>query len=583
MRILFLVHAFNSLSQRLYGELARRGHELSVELDINDAVTREAVKLFDPDLILAPFLKRAIPADVWSERLCLIVHPGIKGDRGPSSLDWALMDGETRWGVTVVQAESEMDAGAIWATSEFPLEPGRRKASVYRNEVTEAAVAAVGLAVARAASGDFVPEPLDHGRADVAGTWRPAMEQGDRAIDWQADGTATVLRKIRAADGQPGVLDTIGGTGVYLFDGHPERTLSGHPGDLLARREGAICRATVDGAVWLGHLRPKDPADGCPFKLPATEVLPQAAGELPESPMPWWDAGGDTYQDIAYREADGVGYLAFDVYNGAMGVAECRRLLAAYRAALERDTRVLVLLGGRDFWSNGIHLNRIEAADSPADESWANIVAMDDLVRAILTTEDRLTVATLRGNAGAGGVFLALAADHVVARSGVVLNPHYKNMGNLYGSEYWTYSLPRKVGEAAGRAIMDHRLPLLAGEALELGLVDELAGETPEATREAVASRASEWAADPGLTLCLTEKQRQRAGAEAEKPLERYREEELERMRLNFYGFDPSFHVARYNFVHKVPSSRTPLYLARHRSRRHGAGAMRQPGMVSAG
>jgi putative two-component system hydrogenase maturation factor HypX/HoxX len=36
-------------------------------------------------------------------------------------------------------------------------------------------------------------------------------------------------------------------------------------------------------------------------------------------------------------------------------------------------------------------------------------------------------------------------------------------------------------------------------------------------------------------------------------------------MRLNFYGFDPSYHVARYNFVCKVPKSRTPFHLAGHR------------------
>ena len=38
-------------------------------------------------------------------------------------------------------------------------------------------------------------------------------------------------------------------------------------------------------------------------------------------------------------------------------------------------------------------------------------------------------------------------------------------------------------------------------------------------------------------------------------------------MRRNFFGFDPSYHVARYHFVSKVPRSRTPLWLARHRSR----------------
>ena len=65
MRILFLDHAFNSLTQRLYSELAQDGHEISVEFDINDRVTEEAVALWQPELIVAPFLKRRIPESVW--------------------------------------------------------------------------------------------------------------------------------------------------------------------------------------------------------------------------------------------------------------------------------------------------------------------------------------------------------------------------------------------------------------------------------------------------------------------------------------------------------------------------------------
>ena len=51
----------------------------------------------------------------------------------------------------------------------------------------------------------------------------------------------------------------------------------------------------------------------------------------------------------------------------------------------------------------------------------------------------------------------------------------------------------------------------------------------------------------------------------AEKPLAQYREEELGQMRRNFYGFDPSYHVARHHFVRKSLASWTPRHLARHR------------------
>src|SRR5512145_2107538 len=64
MRILFLTRSFNSLAQRLYLDLTAQGHEVSLEFDISDAVTMEAVALFEPALVIAPFLKRAIPEAV---------------------------------------------------------------------------------------------------------------------------------------------------------------------------------------------------------------------------------------------------------------------------------------------------------------------------------------------------------------------------------------------------------------------------------------------------------------------------------------------------------------------------------------
>ncbi|UFJ41732.1 hypothetical protein LOK74_04265 [Brevibacillus humidisoli] len=54
----------------------------------------KAVEQTNPDLVIAPYLKTYIPEAVWKEYTCLVVHPGIKGDRGPYSLDWAIMDNQ---------------------------------------------------------------------------------------------------------------------------------------------------------------------------------------------------------------------------------------------------------------------------------------------------------------------------------------------------------------------------------------------------------------------------------------------------------------------------------------------------------
>jgi putative two-component system hydrogenase maturation factor HypX/HoxX len=171
------------------------------------------------------------------------------------------------------------------------------------------------------------------------------------------------------------------------------------------------------------------------IKLPATQVLGPLLRGVPDAPLPV-DAPADygTFREIAYTEEADVGYLSFDFYNGAMSTTQCYRLRNTFLYARSRPTRVIALLGGRDFWSNGIDLNVIEASVNPAEESWRNINAIDDLIVEILNTTCHLVIAGLRGNAGAGGAMLALAADRVYAMSGVVLNPHYRSMG-LYGSE----------------------------------------------------------------------------------------------------------------------------------------------------
>ena len=571
MRILFLTHSFNSLTQRLYTELSAHGHQVSIEFDINDAVAEQAVELFRPDLIVAPYLRRAIPESIWSKHVCLIVHPGIVGDRGPSALDWAIQEGEAEWGVTVLQAEAEMDAGPVWATASFPMRRGR-KASLYRNEATEAAAQALLAAVKKFLAGGK-PTPLAESRG--RGRLRPLMRQADRAIEWQRDSSATVLRKIDAADGFPGVADQLFGDPCHLFDAWPEADSAKvsrggtPPGAVIGRRETALLRATADGAVWIGHVKRKDG-----IKLPATIAFAEQAAILPELPLDGcWTADHATWQDIRYEEAaigeNAVGFLHFEFYNGAMGTPQCNRLRAAFEWAKSRPTRVLVLMGGADFWSNGIHLNLIEQAEGdncgPADESWTNINAIDDLAEAILRCDDKVTVAALRGNAGAGGCFLARAADQVWVRDGVMLNPHYKNMGNLYGSEFWSYLLPPRVGAEGAAAIMQHRLPMTAQESVKAGFYDAcLAGE-PAAFLADVARRAAELATAADFAARLATKRSRRAADEAAKPLSAWRAEELAHMRRNFYGFDPSYHVARWHFVRKSPASWTPRHLARHR------------------
>jgi putative two-component system hydrogenase maturation factor HypX/HoxX len=548
LRILFVASAHNSLSRRAFVALTELGHRVTVEVVDSGAAIEAAVARREPELVVCPMLKTIIPDSVWERHRCLVVHPGPLGDRGPSSLDWAIELGAREWGVTVLEANDEVDGGDVWASRTFRTREAG-KSSLYRHEVRRAAIEAVVETVTGIADGDRRPVAVDYEDPRVFGRPRPLMRQPDRAIDWRADSTATVIRRIRAAEGHPGVLDTIAGAEFHLFGVHREDLLRGAPGEIVAQRHGAICRATVDGAVWISHLkRPRH------FKLPAMRALAVAGCELdvPESPVPL-HGPAEEFREIAYGEHGGVGYLHFDFYNGAMSTDQCRRLLEAYRYARGRDTRVIVLMGGADFFSNGIHLNVIEAADDPAAESWWNLHAIDDVVREVLETDRQLVVSALTGDAAAGGVPFALAADYAMAREDVVLNPYYRHMGGLYGSEYWTYLLPRRVGpDMTARLTSAPFEPVGARRAVEIGLLDDAFGDTAERFRAGVRDFAEGLAHDPEMAGRLAAKRRVRARDEQRKPLAAYRAEELARSHECFFGADRRYHEARRRFVYKL-------------------------------
>ena len=92
---------------------------------------------------------------------------------------------------------------------------------------------------------------------------------------------------------------------------------------------------------------------------------------------------------------------------------------------------------------------------------------------------------------------------------------------------------------------------------------------TPEGFDASMLARAARLAAADDWAARVAAKRARREADERERPLAAYRSEELARMRRNFYGFDPSYHVARAWFVRYTPPSWKPRHLAVHRS---GAG-----------
>ncbi|MEV0132642.1 enoyl-CoA hydratase-related protein [Dactylosporangium sp. NPDC050688] len=561
MRVLLLISAFNGLSQRVWTVLRAAGHDVTVEFAVDDATMLAAAQLSRPDLILCPFLRDRVPAAVWSRWPTIVIHPGPVGDRGPSSLDWAITDSVPVWGVTALQAVEEMDAGPIWAHRTFPMpaEPAR-KSSLYGGPVADAAVACVEEVLLKAADPGFTPTPLARAERPVPGTGvRPLMRQQDRSFNWD-EPAAAVLRRIRAADGSPGVRASLGGTTVHLFDAHvaagrhadlPER----RPGTIIGHDRDSVLVAGGTGSLWVGHVKVVQsvgPAGtGRPgVKQPAAHALRDALAGVP-------DRRG--LERIRYRRHGDVGELSFDIYNGAMSPQWSRRLAAALRRAYAVDTKVLVVRGGTDAFCNGIDLNHVEVATDPAAAAWASIRAINAVCRAIAAMSPQLIIAGVSGNAGAGGVMLPLGAEVVAARDGIVLNPFY-DIG-LHGSELHSHVLPARVGPVTARRLLSQRLPLDVAEAARLGLVDVVGPRDPAAYAAWLLDLARDYV---GGHLRRSVRAR-KAAALAGPPLTYWEARELAEMAVDIFDDRDRFASRRAAFVSKWRPAATPRQLATHR------------------
>lgn len=124
-------------------------------------------------------------------------------------------------------------------------------------------------------------------------------------------------------------------------------------------------------------------------------------------------------------------------------------------------------------------------------------------------------------------------------------------MGGLYGSEYWTYLLPRRVGAVTTARLTGAPFhPVGTPEALRIGLIDAAVGVDLEDLRTRTTDFAERVAHDGMHQVRLRDKRRRRAHDERVKPPQAYRQEELAHCHESFFGPDTGYHDARTRFVY---------------------------------
>ena len=159
--------------------------------------------------------------------------------------------------------------------------------------------------------------------------------------------------------------------------------------------------------------------------------------------------------------------------------------------------------------------------------------------------QNKITISAVQGNAGAGGVMMALASDLVLSRDGVVINPHYTNM-KLFGSEYHTFFLERRVGREKAHELTSGAESMLSSEAVSIGLFDGIMGTNVAEFQDELENVITRIASHPSLGEMIAKKSRTHDMAWHEK-VEYCRQNEIQNMMRNFES--AQYETARKSFV----------------------------------
>ena len=195
--------------------------------------------------------------------------------RGAAPINWAIVQGHTTTGVTIMRMAEKMDAGPIIFQVEEPIGAEETAADLWLR-LSEVSAEALIETLELIEFGDITEEPQDDSRA----TFAPRIHRDDARIDFQKS-ARDVANLIRGMDAVPGAWTTLDGAEIKLFrplvvdstsDAAPgtilqSNTIDASHGLLVACGTGAVAirevqppgkrRMTV--ADWLrGHALPAD-------------------------------------------------------------------------------------------------------------------------------------------------------------------------------------------------------------------------------------------------------------------------------------------------------------------------------------
>ena len=181
----------------------------------DEAVLRE-LGSWDADLMILAYVTIFVPEPARNipKHGTICFHPSLLPlHRGPSSINWPIIWGANKTGLTIFWPNDGLDEGEILLQNGVKIEPNDILGTVYFDKIFPLGVTSILDAIELIRAGNAPRVKQDEVRA----TYESWCRKENAEIDWERS-AQEVYNLIRGCNPQPGAWTTLGGEVVQIFD-----------------------------------------------------------------------------------------------------------------------------------------------------------------------------------------------------------------------------------------------------------------------------------------------------------------------------------------------------------------------------
>jgi len=211
-------------------------------------------KALQPDLTVMAFVTDIIPARFFDVPIqgTINYHPSLlPRHRGASAINWAVIMGDTKTGLSIFWPDGGIDTGPILLQKEIVIAPGDTTGSLYFNYLFPMGIDAILESIDLIKAGNAPKIPQD----EAGTTYEPPCDDKVAGVDWSSSADE-LYNLVRGCDPQPGAFALFKGEKVRFYGAKlTEEGTAKDPGTILAIDDKGIQVAVAGGRLAVGKVR----------------------------------------------------------------------------------------------------------------------------------------------------------------------------------------------------------------------------------------------------------------------------------------------------------------------------------------